>query len=51
MIALNIDVGRLWNVYDNSIIEIRIANRRKFVSSLCKCISKHKLVCMDYKCG
>lgn len=51
MIALNIDIGRLWNVYDNSIIEIRIANRRKFVSSLCTCISKHKLVCMDYKCG
>ena len=51
MIALNMEVGRLWNIYDNSIVEIRITNKRKFISKLCTCVSKHKLVCMGYKCG
>lgn len=48
MVALNKEVGRLWNIYDNTMIEVRISDVNKFMRRLCDCVTNKKMVCTGH---
>lgn len=43
MIMLNKDVGRVWNIRDNKMIEIRIKDVQELLNRVVKCITKGRL--------